>query len=158
MQLHIIAVGRLKDPAIRQACADYQNRIRNYFRLEVKEVKDGGGSDRVAERVRQTEREALGKSLPQSAHIVALTREGKQVSSREFARRLEHQRDSGRDVAFVLGGAHGLHGNIIDDAHERLSLSAMTLPHELARLVLLEQVYRACTIMRGEPYHKGADR
>ena len=158
MVLHIIAVGRAKDAALRQACTDYQKRICNYVRLQVKEVKDGGGSDRMADRARQIEGEALAKALPQGAHIVALTREGKPASSREFARKLEHQRDRGRDIAFVIGGAHGLHGEITASAHERLSLSAMTLPHELARLVLLEQVYRACTIMRGEPYHKGADR
>ena len=158
MTIHLLVVGRVKNDALHEACTDYEKRIRNYTPLEVREVKDAGRTDRVADYARRKEGEALAKALPRGAHMVALTRTGRSIASSDLAERLQTWRDGNRDVAFVIGGAHGLDPVLVEAAQETLSLSGMTFPHELARLVLLEQLYRACTILRGEPYHKGGDR
>lgn len=155
MRLVVAAVGRVKDAALRDACDRYAARVRRYLRLEVREVRSGSRPDADAAGARRIEGAALLAALPVEAAIVALTRAGTPLSSEGFANRLAGWRDRARDVAFVIGGTHGLAEHLLGRADERLSLSALTLPHELARLVLLEQLYRACTILRGEPYHKG---
>ncbi len=101
------------------------------------------------------EGQALRHAVPDGARTVALTRRGRRCSSEDFARRLGTWQREARDVALVIGGAHGLDAEVLETADDRLRLSSLTLPHDLARLVLLEQLYRACTILRGEPYHKG---
>ena len=109
----------------------------------------------IAQQQRE-EAESIIRAIPDRAHTVALTREGAQPDSRVFAQRVGRWREAARDVAFVVGGAYGLDGRILKQAAERISLSSMTFPHEVARLLLLEQLYRGNTILRGEPYHKGA--
>jgi 23S rRNA (pseudouridine1915-N3)-methyltransferase len=158
MAVYLVAVGKLKNAALRNACEDYYKRVRNYLKLEVCEVRDGGRTDRDAEAARKSEGKALLKAVPGGALVVAVTRTGRASSSSELAGQLEQWRREDRDVVFLVGGAHGLDAAVLAASDLRLSLSAMTFPHELARLVLLEQLYRACTISRGEPYHKGTDR
>jgi 23S rRNA (pseudouridine1915-N3)-methyltransferase len=158
MVLYLIAVGKVKNVALRQACEDYENRARRYVKIEVREVRDGGRTDRDAGVARRKEGEALLRVIPEGARIVALTRTGSSISSAGLADGLDQWKRDDLDVAFIVGGAHGLDAAVLDAAHSRISLSAMTLPHELARLLLLEQLYRACTILRGEPYHKAMDR
>jgi len=155
MTLYVVAVGRLKDGALREACDNYITRVRRYVKLEVVEVRDGGRRDNRSALAREEEGKALLKAIPGTAQVVALTRLGKAESSSQFAGRLEGWRDRGQDVAFIIGGAHGIDERVLRRANIQLSLSSWTLPHELARLTLLEQLYRACTILRGEPYHKG---
>jgi len=155
MAFYVVAVGKMKDNAVRNACMDYAVRIAKHLKLEVVEVKDSGRPDKQAAAARDDEGRSLMKAIPDRARIVALTRTGVGESSSRFAERMIEWRDRGVDVAFVVGGAHGLAEEVVRRADLRMSISAMTLPHELARLVLLEQLYRACTIMRGEPYHKG---
>ncbi len=105
----------------------------------------------------EAEAERMLPRLPVGASVFALTREGKGMGSRALARALEEQAvRSSPGVAFLIGGAHGLSPSVLSRADRNLSLSDMTLPHEMARLVLAEQLYRAGTILRGEPYHKGA--
>ena len=158
MIVRLVAVGRVKDAALREACDAYATRIRRYQRLEIREVREAGRREREAAGARKLEGEALLGAVPPGSHIVALTRGGEAHSSEELARLFDRWREQARDVAFLVGGAHGLDAALLDRAHQRLTLSSMTLPHELARLVLLEQVYRALTILRGEPYHKGRGR
>ena len=155
MVLHLVTVGRLKDGAIREACNDYIARVQRYTKLEVVEVRDGGRRDNRAALAREEEAKGILKAIPGTSQVVALTRLGSAETSSQFAGRLEGWRDRGLNVAFVIGGAHGLGDEVLKRANHRLSLSSWTLPHELARLTLLEQLYRACTILRGEPYHKG---
>ena len=147
MVIHVVAVGRVKHAALREACRDYAARVSRYLRLEIREVREAGRK-RVAAG-------DLLNAIPEKARVVALTRKGRWYSSQEFARLLSGWQRQARDIAIVIGGAHGLDQEVISRSEDQLSLSPMTLPHELARLVLLEQVYRACTILRGEPYHKG---
>ena len=145
----------MKSAPLREACQAYQQRSRRYLKFEVREVRDGSRRDSQAQHARRIEGQSLLRAVPSDAVLVALTRDGQAMTSDDFARQLEEWQHRNRDVAFVIGGAHGLDAAVLDAADQKLSLSAMTLPHEIARLTLLEQLYRACTIIRGEPYHKG---
>jgi 23S rRNA (pseudouridine1915-N3)-methyltransferase len=155
MRLHLLAVGRLKDAAAREACLDYAKRVRRYQKLEIREAREAGKADRDAAHSRRVEGEALLRLLPPGARLFTLTRTGTEYSSEEFAAALGRWREAARDVALAIGGAHGIDEAVLRNSEGTISLSSMTFPHEFARLVLLEQLYRACTILRGEPYHKG---
>jgi len=149
----VAAVGRLKEPYFRAAADEYLKRLRPYADVRVVEVPDQDLAKGV-ERARQAEAKGLLRALPDGAHVVVLDVRGKQRSSEELAARLEELALSGcSTVAFVVGGTAGLDERVLARADETLSLSAMTLPHQLARVVLLEQLYRAFRIIRGEPYH-----
>ena len=154
MRVLILTVGRLRS-TVREACDDYANRIQRYQKLEIREGREAGRPDREAAQSRRIEGEALLRQLPDGCRLFTLTRTGTPVSSEDLAVKLERWREEARDVALVIGGAHGVDESVLRRSEGTISLSAMTLPHELARLVLLEQLYRACTILRGEPYHKG---
>jgi len=154
MVLHIVAVGRVSDPALRAACADYATRVRRVWDLEIREVRSPAGRFSASER-RRREGERLLEALPPSVPAVALMPNGRTDTSDGFARRLAGWQARGRDIAFVLGGADGLDPQVIRRCELALSLSPLTFPHELARLILLEQVYRGSTILRGTPYHRG---
>lgn len=144
MRIRIVAVGKLKEAHYREAVADYVERLRHYAKTETVEVDDGPSPKVTA---------ALRKGIGERVRVVALTIDGRQRSSEELAAWLEAQAVAGHDLAFVIGGADGIPAELAREAHERLSLSRMTLPHRLARLVLVEQLYRAMTIRKGEPYH-----
>jgi len=159
VKVTVLAVGRVRGP-LPAAVAEYEARARRYWKLEVAEVAagTGGGGDGPAE-VRRVEGERLLGRLPDGLRVVALTREGKGMTSKGLARWLQRLAVRGHAGAcFVIGGAHGLSEAVLDRSDRRLALSPMTLPHEMARLVLVEQLYRAGTIVRGEPYHKGRGR
>jgi 23S rRNA (pseudouridine1915-N3)-methyltransferase len=150
----IVAVGRLRGWAA-EGCDDYLSRHRRYFPVEVVEVAEEDMNRRSPEEVLAAEGERLLKRLPGGAYVIALDREsGRALSSEQLARRLGSLGVSGRShVAFVLGGPLGLSDAVLGRADERLSFGAITLPHALARVVLLEQLYRAVKIERGEKYH-----
>lgn len=154
MVVHVVAVGRVQDPALRAACADYAARVRRAWGLEVHEVRSPAGRYSPSERTRR-EGERLLAALPHGALAVALTPAGRKETSETFARRLSEWQSGGRNVAFVLGGAEGLDLRVLRRCDLALSLSELTFPHELARLILLEQLYRGATILRGTPYHRG---
>lgn len=154
MVLHIVAVGRVSDPALEAACSDYATRVRRVWSLDVREVRSPAGRLPRAER-RHREGERLLAALPRDALAVALTPTGRSETSEGFARRLADWQAKGRSIAFVLGGADGLDTQVIERCELALSLSPLTFPHELARLILLEQLYRGTTILRGTPYHRG---
>jgi 23S rRNA (pseudouridine1915-N3)-methyltransferase len=153
VRLTVVAVGRLKEPFWRDAAAEYVKRLRPYATLEVREVPD---QDISGDRARAVEREgeAILATLPERARVIALDERGSERTSPELSKRLEEMMVSGDSQAvFVVGGSAGLSKAVLDRADERMSLSRMTLPHQLARVVLFEQVYRAFKIMKGEPYH-----
>jgi 23S rRNA (pseudouridine1915-N3)-methyltransferase len=136
VKLRVVAVGRLRE--LRSIADGYLGRIRHYVRCEEVEVRGA---------------RELAAALPPGATMVALDVAGEELTSKEFARRLGRLSTQGKgDVVFFIGGADGLPENLVDTAHHRLSLSRLTLPHRLARIVLYEQIYRAFTILRGEPY------
>lgn len=150
----IVAVGRLKGWSS-EASEDYLKRLRRYFSVEVVEVAEEDMNRRSRDEVLSAEAGRLSKRLPSDAHVVALDREeGKPVASEDLALELGSLGASGRShVAFVLGGPLGLAPDVLSGADERWSFGPMTLPHALARVVLLEQIYRAVKISRGEKYH-----
>jgi 23S rRNA (pseudouridine1915-N3)-methyltransferase len=153
--LHLVAVGRLR-PAFRPAAEDYLRRLRRYGAAEVHEVREAGKEGNATAQ-RREEGNRLRRAMPAGARTVALTRSGTAWSSAELGRRLRRWRDTGRSLAFLLGGAEGLDPSLVAEAAERWSLGPLTLPHELARVVVLEQLYRASTIAAGHPYHKGGE-
>jgi 23S rRNA (pseudouridine1915-N3)-methyltransferase len=152
MQVVIVAVGKLR-AYYRDACDDYLRRLRRYARLEEREVRETSGPARAVGQ--QRDDAALLARVPEAATLVALTRGGSPWTSQELARRLERWRDAARPLTLVIGGSHGLGPGLLEQAGTRWSLGPLTLPHELARVVVVEQVYRAFTILAGEPYHKG---
>lgn len=153
MRCVLAVVGRPRDAGLAAAIQDYETRAARYWPLEVKEVREERATSLTPDEVRKREgarlREAVG-----AARVVACDEGGKSYTSATFAAWLQKQREAARDIAFVIGGAFGLDRDLRDGAPERLTLAPWTLPHELARLVLVEQLYRAGTIGRGEPYHK----
>lgn len=152
----MLAVGAPEGTGVVGPIRTYEERAGRYFSLEVVELPAAPGR-LPPEEARRREGEAILERLPDDAETFALTREGKGISSRGLAAYLERLATYGRaGAAFAVGGAHGLSAQVLKAADRRLSLSPMTLPHGLARLVLLEQIYRAGTILRGEPYHRGA--
>lgn len=158
MRIALLAVGRPRGPAA-ELVAEYEARAKRYFALEVAEVKEEPfRRPGDATRVRDEEGKRLLARVPTGVEIVALHETGKQWSSQRLAAWLDELGVRGSPgAAFVIGGAYGLSDELLTRARHQLSLSAMTLPHELARLVLAEQLYRAGTILRGEPYHKGRE-
>lgn len=155
MKVLVVVVGRVRG-TLSGAVAEYETRAARYWKLEVVEVGAGAGSGRAPqERVMEVEAERILARIPDGLEVVALTRVGKPMGSRELAGYLEeHAVRSSAGVAFVIGGAFGLAAPVLKKARRKLSLSTLTLPHEMARLLLAEQLYRAGTLVRGEPYHK----
>ena len=150
----IVVAGKLKGWPT-NACDDYLKRLRKHFPVEVVEVREEDMNRRSQTEVLKTEADLLIKRIPEGAHLIALDRErGKQLSSEDCATKLSEFGTSGRShVAFVLGGPLGLAPELLKRADEMWSFGALTLPHALARVVLLEQLYRAVKIERGEKYH-----
>ena len=139
MRYCVVAVGRMRDAALRATADEYAKRVRRYTHLEEREVKD--------------EARLIG-AIPESARLVALSREGEPWTSRDLSLWTAIWDQEGREVMLAIGGADGLPGPVLERAERVWSLSAMTFPHELARVIVLEQLYRAFTIRRGEPYHR----
>ena len=153
MEITLRAVGRLR-PAYRAACDDYSRRIGRQARFTEIEVREASRAPTIAVQ-REEEAVRLRARLPAGATLVCLARDGSGWTSEELARRLGRWRDAARPLAFAIGGSSGLADSLLQSASARWSLGPVTLPHELARVVVVEQIYRGFTILRGEPYHKG---
>jgi 23S rRNA (pseudouridine1915-N3)-methyltransferase len=141
MRYRVVAVGRVRDAALRAACDEYLDRLKRYTRVEEREAKDEA---RILE------------AVPEDGRLVVLSERGEQWTSGELAEWTARWEMDGRDVAFAIGGADGVPEPVLRRAERAWSLSRLTFPHEMARLLLYEQLYRAYTIRRGEPYHRGS--
>ena len=151
MQIALVAVGRLR-PYYRDACDDYLRRLRRHAKVAEHEVREGPDAGSGVQR-----REEAGRirgQLPKGGQVVALAIDGEGWSSEAFAERVDRWRTAARPLAFVIGGATGLDDSLLAAADVRWSLGPITLPHELARVVVCEQLYRAFSILGGTPYHK----
>lgn len=147
MNIQIIAVGKLKEDYLRGAQQEYAKRLSRFCKLKVVEVDEDSTLEREADRIR--------KVLPVNSHVIALAIEGKKYDSVGFARHLENLMVGGKsDITFIIGGSTGLDKSILKAADSLLSMSDMTFPHQLARIILLEQIYRAFKIINNETYHK----
>lgn len=153
MKVSVVAVGKATGP-LGPAISEYEERAARYWRLEVAEVRQGRGREAAA--VMRSEADGIRARLRPGFDRVAVTREGRRFTSPELARWLEGVAwTPARGVHFLVGGAFGLDAGLMDECGLRLSLSSFTLPHDFARLVLAEQLYRAGTILGNQPYHKG---
>ncbi len=150
----MVVIGRPRHAGLADAIQDYETRAARYWPLDVIEVREEPGKGLSADLVREREGARLAERIAPEAIVVACDPGGVVMESEPFARWLQQLRDEARSVTFVIGGAHGLGPAVRNRANRRLSLAPWTLPHEVARLVLAEQLYRAGTISRGEPYHK----
>ncbi|MCA0756328.1 23S rRNA (pseudouridine(1915)-N(3))-methyltransferase RlmH [Paenibacillus sp. N4] len=159
MHIQIAAVGKLKEKYLVMGIAEYAKRLGPYVKLTLTEVPDEKAPETMSPaeeaQVREREGERLLAQLKPDAHVVALALEGELWSSEDLADQLDKLATYGRShVAFVIGGSTGLAPAVLKRAQQKLSFGRMTLPHQLMRLVLVEQIYRAVKINRGEPYHK----
>lgn len=159
MKITVIAVGKVKEKFFREAVAEYEKRLGRYCKLEIREVADDktpdGASETQREQVLLREGERIQRLLPEDVYVVALEIEGRKFTSEAFAGEIERLGVSGvGHIVFVIGGSLGLHNIIKRRADLAVSFSDMTFPHQLMRVVLLEQIYRAYRIINGEPYHK----
>ncbi|MHA6481647.1 23S rRNA (pseudouridine(1915)-N(3))-methyltransferase RlmH [Paenibacillus sp. strain BS8-2] len=159
MHIQIASVGKLKEKYLTQGIAEYAKRLGPYVKLTFTEVPDEKAPETMSPaeeaQVREREGERLLAQLKPDAHVVALAIGGELWSSEDLAGQLDKLATYGRShVAFVIGGSNGLAPAVLARAQQKLSFGRMTLPHQLMRLVLMEQIYRAVKINRGEPYHK----
>jgi len=152
VRLKLLWVGKTQEPWVRSGIDEYAGRVRRYLPLEILEAREEKGAQAVAMRERECER--LAKLLPKGARLVVLDERGEGMSSTEFASFLSRSRDQGiSDLVFAIGGAYGFSDGFRSQAFKAISLSRMTLTHQMVRVFLLEQIYRGFTIMNGEPYH-----
>ena len=158
MSTIILSVGKLKEKPYREMADEYLKRLSRfgkYEEIELPDLPEGGGSAALEEQVKTKEGEAILSRIKPGDHVIALTIPGKQEESPALAKHLQVLRANGAGrIVFVIGGSLGLGKNVLERADEELSMSPMTFPHQLARVMLLEQLYRAEKIIAGERYHK----
>lgn len=159
MKIILITVGKIKEKYLRDAISEYGKRLSRYCKLEIVEVADEKTPDKASEamdeNIRAKEGERILKYIRDDMYVITLEIGGKMLSSEEFARKIETLGVQGKSsIAFVIGGSIGLGKEVLKRSDYALSFSKMTFPHQLMRVILLEQVYRAYRIINGEPYHK----
>lgn len=159
MNISIVTVGKLKEKYLKAGIAEYAKRLGAYAKIAEIEVADEKAPEQLSEAdmeiVKKKEGERILAKIPQDAYVIALAIDGKMKTSEQLAKDMESLMTYGRSkVVFVIGGSLGLQDEVLKRADEKLSFSKMTFPHQLMKLILLEQVYRAFRIMKGEPYHK----
>lgn len=159
MQITILSVGKLKEKYLKQGIAEYEKRLSKYTKLSLIELQDEKAPENLSEKdmtaIKDKEGERILQKLSDDSFVITLEIEGKQLSSEQLAKKLDQLATHGKSkIAFVIGGSLGLSEAVIKRSNFSLSFSNMTLPHQLMRLVLLEQIYRSFRINCGEPYHK----
>lgn len=159
LQIKVLAVGKIKENYLKEGIKEYAKRLKGYVRLEITEVDDEPCPEKASaaeeERIRQREGERLLKGISNQDYVIVLDLQGKEISSPELAALLEEQALSGQsNIVFVIGGSLGTSEAVRKRANFRCSFSKLTFPHQLFRLVLVEQIYRACKISKGETYHR----
>jgi 23S rRNA (pseudouridine1915-N3)-methyltransferase len=155
MKARLIAVGERAPAWVAEGFAEYQKRLSHWLPLELLEMTPGlRGKGRDAARATGDEGARVLAALPRQAHVVALDGRGKPYSSEQLAQRLEHWRQQGQDLAFLIGGPEGHAPDVLKMAGESWSLGPLTLPHMLVRLVVAEQLYRAASLLANHPYHR----
>lgn len=155
MKARLVAVGERAPHWVAEGYVEYEKRLSHWLPLDLVEIAPGlRGKHRDAARATQDEGARVLAALPKNAHVVVLDGRGRQHSSKQLAVRMEHWRGLGRDLAFLIGGPEGHAGDVVARADEQWSLGPLTLPHMLVRLVLAEQLYRACALLANHPYHR----
>ena len=159
MKITVLCVGKVKEKFFTDAIKEYSKRLSRYCKLEIVDVADektpDGASELVVSQIKEKEAERMEKYLPDSAYVIALAIEGKKLTSEKLAEKIDSLGISGTShLVFLIGGSLGMRDRLLKRADYLLSFSDMTFPHQLMRVILLEQVYRSYRIIHGEPYHK----
>lgn len=159
MKITIAAVGKIKEKYLKQGIQEYTKRLGAYANIEIMEVNDEKAPENMSkaeqEAVKRKEGERILSKIPHDAYVISLEIKGEMVTSEKFAEKIEQLMIHGKSkIFFVIGGSLGLSKEVMERSNYALSFSKMTLPHQLMRLVLVEQIYRGFRIMKGEPYHK----
>lgn len=159
VKITILCVGKIKEKFYRDALAEYAKRLGRYCRLSIVEVEDErteeNAGDALTEQIKEREGKRLLRHMQQDAYCIALAIDGKEMDSVAFSQKLDRLFVSGNShILFVIGGSLGLHEDVLRAADERMSFSKLTFPHQLMRVILLEQIYRGYRILNHEPYHK----
>lgn len=159
MKITIVTVGKIKEKYLKDAIAEYTKRLSKYCKLEIVEVADektpDNASETVEDMIRSKEAERIMKYIKDDAYVITLEIQGKQLTSEELADKINTLGIQGTShIAFVIGGSIGLGKEVLKRSNYALSFSKMTFPHQLMRVILLEQIYRSYRIINGEPYHK----
>lgn len=162
MKITILCVGKIKEKYFTAGIAEYVKRLSRYCKLEIIEVSDEKTPDQASEneekQIKEKEGERILKNIKDDAYVMALAIDGKQLDSVEFSKKIEQLGVNGvSHILFIIGGSLGLDDRVLKRADFKISFSKMTFPHQMMRMVLLEQVYRGYRIMKGEPYHKQGD-
>ena len=150
--IKIITVGSIKEKYLKDAIEEYQKRLKKYTDLEIVEIKDEGLLP--AKQAMEKEAEKINKHINEKEYIITLEIEGKELTSEEISKKIEDIMIINSNITFIIGGSYGIDKSIKDKAKYHLSFSKMTFPHQLFRVLLLEQIYRAFKIMNNESYHK----
>lgn len=159
MNITIISVGKLKEKYLKMGIDEYVKRLGSYAKIDLIEVADEKAPEQLSEAemdiVKRKEGERILAKINDGVYVIALAIDGKMKSSEELAENIESLMTYGTSkIAFVIGGSLGLHEDVLKRAEDKLSFGKMTLPHQLMKLVLVEQIYRSFRIIKGEPYHK----
>lgn len=159
MRITIICVGKIKEDFYRKAVLEYEKRLGKYCKLEIIEVQDektpDGAGQAIEEQIKEKEAARILKHIKDDAFVYTLEIEGKNPDSVSFAKQIDRLAVQGKShIQFIIGGSLGLHQSVTKRADQALSFSKMTFPHQLMRVILLEQIYRSYRIIMGEPYHK----
>ncbi|MBQ9751214.1 MAG: 23S rRNA (pseudouridine(1915)-N(3))-methyltransferase RlmH [Paludibacteraceae bacterium] len=154
MTTTLLFVGKTTDPHIDTLCQEYLRRLTHYLPVRVQVIPELRNTKALTpDQQKQAEGELILRAVPQSADLILLDEHGKEYRSVEFAQQLQKKMSSGRDLFFAIGGPYGFSQSVYERANGKVSLSQMTFSHQMVRLFLIEQIYRAMTILRGEPYH-----
>ncbi len=159
MKITVIAVGKIKEKFYKDAIAEYEKRLSKYCKLEIKEVPDektpDNASDVVNQQILAKEGEKIRNLIPKDSYVIALAIEGKKYDSVGFSKMIQDAGIRGiSNITFIIGGSLGIMEEIKQNSSAKISFSDMTFPHQLMRVILLEQIYRGFRIIAGEPYHK----
>ncbi|MBO5405641.1 MAG: 23S rRNA (pseudouridine(1915)-N(3))-methyltransferase RlmH [Paludibacteraceae bacterium] len=154
MTTTLLFVGKTTDPHIDTLCQEYLRRLTHYLPVRLQVIPELRNTKALTpDQQKQAEGELILRAIPQSADLILLDEHGKEYRSVEFAQQLQKKMSSGRDLFFAIGGPYGFSQAVYERANGKVSLSQMTFSHQMVRLFLIEQIYRAMTILRGEPYH-----
>lgn len=154
MTTTLLFVGKTTDAHIEALCQDYLKRLTHYLPVKVQVIPELRNTKAMTpDQQKQAEGELILRAVPQSAELILLDEHGKEYRSIEFAQQIQKKMSSGRDIFFAIGGPYGFSQAVYARANSKISLSQMTFSHQMVRLFLIEQIYRAMTILRGEPYH-----
>ena len=157
LKINLLAIGSIKESYIKLGIEEYQKRLSRFVDLTITEVPEAVGKTSTEEDIKkalQLDAARLKKIIPQGSYVIILDRQGQFFNSEALAKRLDTLQQKSSQLTLIIGASHGFDDSLIQLAKEKWSFSALTFPHQLFRLLLLEQIYRSMTILKGHPYHK----